>query len=86
MKEVLVEEEGLDKQRGIVWIDRGGGSSTATPLGVFLEGMRLQRWIDRQAYWEESHNRPVHSTCSRHYLVPWKMLQREQFQGVARGT
>ena len=27
MKELLVEGEGLNKQRGNVWIGRGGGSS-----------------------------------------------------------
>ena len=34
MKEVLIEEKGLNKQRGSVWIGRGGISSAgAIPFG-----------------------------------------------------
>ena len=33
MKEVLLERKGMDKQRGRVWLGRGGGFSImATPL------------------------------------------------------
>ncbi len=55
MKEVLVEEEGLNRQGGSVWIERGGGcSAVATPLGDITRGSEVsEREREREREREE---------------------------------